>query len=140
MKTILLFLFTVPILFGQTGKYLAIFDSLKTGDTTYTYNFFGEYSEYWVTGNDTGASITDSVLAYGGTIRTFQGQAKDTSWVQLPVRDSTFSLRTYMAKANGNTQWKILKSNGLQLLKLVMTNAQYLSGRRWKFFIEAVKR
>lgn len=118
------------------GTKTVIKDSIVIVETGYALDM----GEWYIVGKDTGASYTDSIKVYRGSIRKnpFSKLAVDTLWTQIPLKDPSFEDQTIIAAANSTTVW-IPMSQLPKLLKLEMVNAEVVSGRKWEFVVEGTK-
>lgn len=137
MKRFILLLFIMSI--PAFAQFSTITDSLKSGvDTVAIYDLSGQ-SYISVVGVDTGSVKTDSIKVYLGGIRKNYNGNIDTLWTQAGLKDSTGTIIFTIAKAGGNSRFEI-NSNVTELVKLVLTNAEFLTGRVWKFILSSVNR
>ena len=143
-KFVLLFALLTASIFAQYRYVYTVSDSLKAGDSIYTAKLDREFMYFSVTLRDTGSSIVDTVKLWGGIIRKNSVTYKviDTLWVQIPVRSyvdyNTYSILSVPTALSGSSipaSFLALKPK-LDLIKLELTNVQYLSTRRVQFTLE----
>lgn len=139
MKTLLfLILLTITV----NAQDLLVADSLLTASTSdiYKTNYALDMGEWYIVAKDTGATVTDSIKIYRGTVRKNKYTAAiiDTLWTQIPVKDPSFEDQTIIAAANSTTVWIPLSALP-RLLKIQLSNATAVTGRKWEYVIEGNK-
>ena len=152
MKRLIFLTWLIPIfIFGQSMKAdYEIADSLIAGsDTLHTWNTSYGYvgydiGEWWICAKDTGTasgSIKDSAGVWAGSIRNNirTGSAVDTFWTRVWFKDSVGNNTNVIQASGVQSRWLPLISMP-RLLKIELINAQFVSGRRWDYFIEGKRR
>ena len=139
MKTLF---FLVLLAMTIPAQDLSIADSLKTTDITNIHKtgYALDMGEWYIVAKDTGATVTDSIKIYRGTVRKnkFTKAAIDTLWAQIPLKDPAYADKTLIATANSTTVW-IPMSALPGLLKIELANATSVTGRKWEYVIEGTK-
>ena len=126
---------------AQQYQFHTVTDSLKSGsDTVKVFDFNSQkgLKNFSIVGSDTGSVITDSVKLYiGSRVRNSSGLTVDTLWTQAGLKDSTGTIVFTIAKAGGNSRF-YLDIRVVELIKVVLTNTNYVAGRLWKFVITTI--
>jgi hypothetical protein len=104
------------------------------GDTSLIINTRYRYNYWSVTIRDTGASFTDSLKLYTGSIRySATGAVIDTLWNTRPVelrKYGAWSVLDTTAVGVNATTTHFINAPIFELLKVVLVNQQFITGRK----------
>lgn len=134
MKYVFLMLFTACS-FGQNLIDTAVIVSGRSDSVKY-WDLGGKYSAVYLTGEDTGSTYTDSIKCFA--VIKMYGH-KDSLVVQLGlINQQTATIDGVTNNPNATTEY-LLNDVYIDKLMVVLSNQQFINGRRYRYSIKAVK-
>ena len=98
-----------------------------------------QYDWVYIVVYDTGATYTDSLLVKQGMIRYVNKKPNDTTWTNIPVKDSTFGTVNILANSN-SVYGYLVYTPGMECISINLTNAEAVENRVTRIWGSAKKR